>query len=301
MAAPLFNRRSSRRRSTPGAVAFHKLYTSTCRAEIDTAMSEPVSTKPEATLSALAERYLDLVERSIRNDIHGESRIETFVQNARLRLRHPWQTRAGDFGWPARAQTMLSPERLRHLRNLTAATLREGVQGDYIETGVWRGGACIMMRAVLAAYGVTDRRVFAADSFEGLPRPDVRRYPADRGDKLYSFGQLRVSEAEVRRNFSAYGLLDEQVVLLKGLFKATLPGLAGNRFALIRLDGDMYESTMDALTHLYDRLSPGGYAVIDDYGVLGSCRRAVHDFLDSRDLAPEIQPIDGSGVWWRKA
>jgi O-methyltransferase len=157
------------------------------------------------------------------------------------------------------------------------------------------------MRAVLAAHGVADRRVFVADSFEGLPKPDAERYPADRGDRLHSFGQLAVSEAEVRRNFAAYDLLDDQVVFLKGFFRDTLPALTDERFALIRLDGDMYESTLDALTALYDRLSSGGYAVIDDYGVLTSCRRAVHDFLDARGLKPEIRPIDASAVWWVKA
>jgi len=248
----------------------------------------------------LAARYLDLVERCLKNEIHGESRLETFLQRAVLRARHPRQTAGGGYAWPARAQTMLSGARLRHLRVLTEATLRDGVPGGYLEAGVWRGGACILMRAVLAAYGVTTRRVFAADSFAGLPRPDAR-YPADRGDKLHSFAQLRVSEAEVRRNFAAYGLLDSQVVFLPGLFEQTLPTLAGERFALIHLDGDMYASILDALTCLYDRLSPGGYAVVDDYGVLPACRRAVHDFLDSRALAPEILPVDAKAVWWRKA
>jgi macrocin-O-methyltransferase TylF-like protien len=139
-----------------------------------------------------------------------------------------------------------------------------------------------------------------ADSFEGLPRPDPDHYPADRKDRLFAFRELAISEAEVRRNFEAYGLLDEQVVFVKGLFKSTLPTLAGERFAVIRLDGDMYESTMDALVNLYDGLSPGGYAVIDDYGILASCRRAVHDFLNTRALAPRIEPIANGAVWWRK-
>jgi O-methyltransferase len=235
------------------------------------------------------------------NEIHGESPVESFLWRAALRLRHPWRTRHGGYDWPARAQTMLPRGRLAHLRGLAEAALRDGVPGDFIETGVWRGGACILMRAVLAAHGVADRRVFVADSFEGLPKPDAERYPADRGDRLHSFGQLAVSEAEVRRNFAAYDLLDDQVVFLKGFFRDTLPALTDERFALIRLDGDMYESTLDALTALYDRLSSGGYAVIDDYGVLTSCRRAVHDFLDARGLKPEIRPIDASAVWWVKA
>ena len=62
----------------------------------------------------------------------------------------------------------------------------------------------------------------------------------------------------------------------------------------------MYESTMDALTSLYDAVSPGGFVVIDDYGALGNCRKAVHDFLDSRRLTPDIVVIDACGVWWRK-
>ena len=248
----------------------------------------------------LRDRYLDLVERAVMNEIHGEPRLEAVLQTLATRLRHPWQTRGWRVFWPVKAHTMIPSARLSHLRGLVEAALREGVPGDLIETGVWRGGACILMRAVLAAYGVSDRRVFVADSFEGLPKPNAARYPADTGDKLFSFTELAVSEAEVRRNFAAYGLLDEQVVFLKGLFKDTLPALKDHRFALIRLDGDMYESTMDALTNLYDRLSDRGYVVIDDYGVLGSCRDAVHDFLDARGLHPTIEPIDEGAVWWKK-
>jgi O-methyltransferase len=98
-----------------------------------------------------------------------------------------------------------------------------------------------------------------------------------------------------------YDLLDEQVVFLKGLFKDTLPQLIDHRFALIRLDGDMYESTMDALTNLYDRVSDRGFVIVDDYGALKKCRKAVHDFLDGRSLKVDIQKIDETGVWWRKA
>ena len=240
------------------------------------------------------------MERSLANDIYGESRVEMALRRFAIRLRHPWQTRNWRAVWPARAHTMIGRVRLRHLRGLVEATLRGGVPGDYIETGVWRGGACILMRAVLAAHEVSDRKVFVADSFEGLPRPNARAYPADARDRLFSFPELAVSEAEVRRNFDAYGLLDDQVVFLKGLFKDTLPTLGDARFALLRLDGDMYESTSDALVNLYDRLSDGGYVVVDDYGILGNCRAAVHDFLDARGLSPEIEAIDEGAVWWRK-
>jgi O-methyltransferase len=195
---------------------------------------------------------------------------------------------------------MLSAERLRNVRELTELTLKENIPGNFIETGVWRGGACILMRAMLAAYDVTDRKVFCADSFEGLPKPNAEKYRADRRDRLFAFSELAVSEDQVRKNFARYDLLDDQVVFLKGWFKDTLPKLGGEKFALIRLDGDMYESTMDALTNLYDRLADRGFVIIDDYGGLKNCRQAVHDFLDARALKPEIKKIDDTGVWWRK-
>jgi hypothetical protein len=249
---------------------------------------------------AVRERYLDLVEKSLLNEIIGESRLELGIRVFLQRIRHPYLTRRGTVPWPVRAHTMIGRKRLRHLRQLVERTLHDGIPGDYIETGVWRGGACILMRAVLAAYDVRDRRVFCADSFEGLPRPDPNnRY--DKRNGLHAFSELAISEATVRQNFEAYDLLDEQVVFVKGFFASTLPTLEHDRFALIRLDGDMYGSTMDALTNLYDRLSPSGFVVIDDYGALQNCRKAVHDFLDQRGLTVNIQPIDAWGVWWQKA
>jgi O-methyltransferase len=192
---------------------------------------------------------------------------------------------------------MIGSARLRNLRELVETTLRENILGDYIETGVWRGGACIYIRALLKAHGVADRKVYCADSFEGLPKG---QHYHDRRDRLYKFSELAISEEQVRKNFDVYGLLDSQVVFLKGWFRDTLPRLTDQRFSVIRLDGDMYESTHDALTHLYPRLSPGGFAIIDDYGPISACRRAVHDYLDSHSMKPEIAWVDASCVWWRK-
>lgn len=265
------------------------------------APSVPAGAAPAAQpAAALRARYLDLMERSLGDRIYGESRLERRWRNLLQRLRHPYLTRRGALPWPSRAHTMLGPQRLRSLRQLAECALSERIPGDFIETGVWRGGACILLRAVLAAHGVGDRRVFCADTFAGLPRANPEQYPPDRGDRLAAFAELAISEEEVRRNFALYDLLDQQVVFLKGLFKDTLPALGAATFALIRLDGDMYESTTDALTHLYDRVSPGGFVIVDDYGALRHCRQAVHDFLDARHLAADIQPVDESCVWWRK-
>ena len=199
---------------------------------------------------------------------------------------------------PRYADTMIGITRLDNLQYCIEKVLREGVEGDLIETGVWRDGACIFLRAVLAAYEIADRKVFVADSFEGLPKPDVGKYPADKGDKLYSFTVLAVSEKDVENNFRKYGLLDDQVVFLKGWFKDTLPNAPIETLSILRLDGDMYGSTMESLEYLYPKLSKGGFCIIDDYGSLRGCQMAVDDYRSKHQINSEMKKIDWTGRYW---
>ena len=175
--------------------------------------------------------------------------------------------------WPRYADTMIGMKRLDNLQSCVETVLADKVEGDLIETGVWRGGATILMKACLHARGDTRRRVFVADSFQGLPPPDLEKYPEDAGDRHFKLEHLAVSEEQVRANFERYGLLDERVVFLKGWFKDTLASAPIDKLAVMRLDGDMYESTMDALGPLYPKLSEGGFCIIDDYALPG-CRKA---------------------------
>ncbi|WP_442791843.1 TylF/MycF/NovP-related O-methyltransferase [Mycolicibacterium sp. ND9-15] len=210
--------------------------------------------------------------------------------------------RARDFGvdWPPEAETMIGMQRLTSLQRCVETVLDEDVPGDLIECGVWRGGACILMRAVLAAYGDDTRCVWLADSFAGLPRPDSANFKADKGIRLdLAKGILGVSETEVRANFQRYGLLDDQVRFLPGWFKDTLHDAPINRIAVLRLDGDLYESTIQALDALYPRLSPGGFCIVDDYSVK-ACRQAVTDYRAKYGVSAEIVDIDWTGVLWRK-
>ncbi len=203
--------------------------------------------------------------------------------------------------WPGRAMSMMGIPRMDNLQKCVETVLKDRVPGDLIETGVWRGGGTVMMRAILKAYGDTERRVWVADSFQGLPRPNADLYPTDRGDDLYSFEALAVSQAQVEEHFRRFGLLDDQVRFLKGWFKDTLPTAPISRLAVMRLDGDMYESTMDALKALYPKLSSGGFCIIDDYGGIQACKQAVTDYRASHSIAEPIQQIDWTGVYWRKA
>ena len=209
------------------------------------------------------------------------------------------ESRAEGRIWPAYADTMVGVKRLDSLQQCIEEILRKNIEGDLIETGVWRGGTSIFMRAVLAAHNIRDRKVYVADSFQGLPPPDADSWPEDKGDIHHTAPFLAVSEEEVRGNFAKYGLLDDQVVFLKGWFKDTLPSAPIQKLALIRLDGDMYGSTMEALSALYPKLSSGGFCVIDDYALDG-CRKAVVDYRKEHSINAPIQTIDWTGAFWQK-
>ncbi len=210
------------------------------------------------------------------------------------------ERRADGNDWPPFAETMVGELRLRNAADCAVDVLRRDVPGDFIETGVWRGGVTILLRGVLAAHGDTKRRVFVADSFSGLPTPDTVRFPADDGKDLSSVPELAVSADEVGKNFARYDLLDDQVVFLEGWFRDTLPEAPIESLALLRLDGDLYESTIDALEALYPKLSVGGYCIVDDYHSWDSCKAAVDDYRSAHDIDDEIQTIDWSGAYWRR-
>ena len=202
--------------------------------------------------------------------------------------------------WPAEALTMVGWRRLESLQQCVETALAEDVPGDLVECGVWRGGASILMKAVLASHDDTDRAVWLADSFQGLPKPDVQNYGMDRRLRLDRYKSiLGVPQEQVAANFQRYGLLDERVKFLPGWFKDTLADAPIENIAVLRLDGDLYESTIQALTALYPRLSSGGFCIIDDYAI-PVCRQAVSDYRNENGITTALVDIDGSAVFWRK-
>jgi O-methyltransferase len=202
-------------------------------------------------------------------------------------------------------ETMMGAGALENLHSCMKQVLADRIDGDFVETGVWRGGGTIYMRAFLKAYRDQSRRVWVADSFEGLPKPKSE-YQADRGSQLWASEYLAVSVDDVRKNFAFYDLLDDRVCFLKGFFSDTMPTAPIDRIAVLRLDGDMYESTIVVLQHLYPKLSSGGFVIIDDYGMLPECNRAVEDYRNSIGITDALQIIgyvNGAplGAYWRKA
>jgi len=212
--------------------------TSFPRDERLTARSRPAPAPTEA--SDLAADYLELLKGSLTGLVHqdvyvarpahagGPARLDRRLAElacATLR-RRGWEivrraargpVEAGHVR-PLSGETMVGRARLDNLQDCIEHVVVKAVPGDHIETGVWRGGASIFMRGVLRALAVSDRRVWVADSFRGLPAPRADRFPTDAGDAHHRVPELAVSADAVRENFRRYGLLDEQVVFLEAGF-----------------------------------------------------------------------------------
>jgi O-methyltransferase len=264
-----------------------------------------------------ADRYLELLKRALLDDLGAGATLAPMGVPASAPKRVAFEAirRAGVVPayredraerlrgaiWPARAVTMLSRERLDAIQSCIEDVLAHDVPGDCIECGVWRGGGSMLMRAVLDVHGATDRTVWLADSFAGLPAPDPR-YPADTGSTFHEAADyLAVSQADVRANFERFDLMGDNVRFLQGWFKDTLPGLTEQTWAVVRLDGDMYESTMDGIANLYPRLSVGGWVIVDDYKTIEACRRAIDDYRAQNGIDEPLVDGDWQSVMWRRA
>jgi len=280
------------------------------------AMSNGLS---EADAVELRNSYLMLLKKSLtmtlweaRDGSQKQAMPESLTKKARRAIKgligasspasiDPKTQRMEGRDWPNLAHSMIGMKRMDNIQFCLEDVIHGGVPGDFIETGVWRGGACIFARGILKAHGIKDRTVWLADSFAGLPPPDPDKYPDDAGDILHLLKPLAISLEQVKANFDTYGLLDDRVQFLKGWFKDTLPKAPLKQLAVVRLDGDMYESTMDGLTSLYPKLSVGGYVIVDDYGAVPACAKAVKDYRKQHDISDAIEGIDWSGVFWKRS
>lgn len=229
--------------------------------------------------------------------------IDKYLRSRVLQISHKVtfdrHNRENGLDWPLCGETMIGLKRLDNLQFCIEEILNNAIPGDLIETGVWRGGATIFMRAVLMMYNCTERNVWVADSFKGVPPPQPDKYPHDKDAYWHKYSILSVAVEQVKKNFERYGLLDDKVKFLEGWFKDTLPDAPIEKLSLMRLDGDLYESTVDAFSNLYPKLSSGGYVIIDDY-YLDECKAAVNDMRDTFKISDEMISIDESSIYWKK-
>lgn len=234
--------------------------------------------------------YLDLIKRAITNYSYlgGDAAFEQFRCVTHYDVAHG-EWRIDPLARPA---TLLTKSQLDLIEMAVLAVEEQGVPGDFIEAGVWRGGAIILMRALLNAYKIEGRKIVAADSFAGIPKNTrARNDPVD----LWS-DRWVASLEEVRGNIARFGLLDDRIEFVAGFFADSLKSLAGRSFAVIRLDSDSYDSVEESLVCLYPLLSKGGVIIIDDWHLVG-CRMAVLDYRIRHRITEEIKVCDGNAYW----
>ncbi len=217
---------------------------------------------------------------------------------ARETTEEDMQLRAVGKHWPLHGMSMAGLKRLDDLQHCVESVVADGVEGDVIEAGVWRGGASALMRATLDSLG-DERLVWLADSFQGFPRPDAERLASERGLDLSGLDFLAASLDEVQANLNRLGL-DRGVRWVPGFFEETMPGLRGRGWAIVRLDGDTYDSTRAAIDALYPTLSAGGYLIVDDYQLVPECRRAVDEYRTEHGIDEPIEIVDWVCVRWRR-
>lgn len=265
------------------------------------------------------ELYLDLLKRCLLNAVYGHAEVDMrppFRQLASIWNVGAWlfrrcglvlarlgsfdaHVRAEGLDWPPFAHTMVDLKRLDNVQWCVEQVLQTDDARERVRSPDNAFGIAISLQNSPHRNG----RSSAPDAgFHKVPRdrPNPEKYPADGGDDHHAYPDLAVSLVEVQRNFALYGLLDDRVRFLEGWFADTLPNAPVERIAVLRLDGDMYESTINALAFLYPKLSIGGYCIIDDYGAVPGCRCAVEDYRREHGIVEAMRPIDWTGVFWKR-
>ena len=196
-----------------------------------------------------------------------------------------------------RALTMIGLIRMENLQFCVENIIQDNIEGDLMECGVWRGGACVFMKLILDRYDV-NKKIVLADSFgDGFP---IRTNPYD---KQYEIKDEVVFETptieQVTTNFKNYGVLDDNVIFVKGFFEESLKNTNIDSLSLLRADGDLYTSTWPILEHMYPKLSSNGHCIIDDY-FWAPCKKAVTDYRNNMNVKEKLMPIDYASVFWQK-
>jgi hypothetical protein len=244
--------------------------------------------------SQLAKDHILFLRKQYPNGTSGNEMIDAVMEAGPDFLRMMWEQMSPT------ALTMCGEKNLNLLLTALKTIEDEKVPGDFIETGVWRGGLPIIMRAFLEDVKNRDRTVWIADSFRGLPEGSKDPNDVAAHLLLAPLSHLSVNRKAVEDAFDFFGLRDEQTQFLEGWFCDTLKNLPKKPLALVRLDGDYYESTRDAMEELYPRLSPGGYLIVDDYHLPLGCKRAIDEYRKKHAISDMIIEINSQSVYWRK-
>lgn len=247
-------------------------------------MAQPSDTAQDA--------YIDLLKRSVTNYpyLGGDTPFDRFRCVVHYDLpRAQWK-----IDQLARPITLLTKGQLDLVEQSLLSVIERGVPGDFIEAGIWRGGVIILMRALMRVHRISDRRIFAADSFAGIPKNTrALNDPVDGWRDRWA-----ASLEEVKGSIERFGLLDDRIEFVPGFFADTLPKFTDEKFALMRLDSDSYDSVEESLVYLYPRLASGGIIIIDDWHLVG-CKAAVENYRARHGVHEELKVHDGNAYWMK--
>ena len=226
--------------------------------------------------------------------------------------------------------TVVDPVRMKWTAALAFAAAK--VPGDFVETGVFRGGSSIVLMGVMDALRL-EKRHWACDSFQGVPPPSQQdkitgmvgaacsqgvagtskgKKPAAQCTRAHNLrvrsgGKWMSSRADFESNVKRFQVTTSRLQIVEGWFKDTLPPAGLKRIAYLRLDGDMYNSTRDAIERLEPLVSSGGIIYVDDYGSFRGCALAIDEYRTAMGITAPLHPLAAGpynkfqGLWWRKA
>lgn len=250
------------------------------------------ATKGQLTEKQLSDTSNHCLKQSLQK-VESENFVKNFVDN---------RNKQGLIA------TVVSVPRQYATVELSIAAMALTVTGDFVETGLYTGGTASLMLLMLQQFDKCDRKFWGFDSFEGLPplsAEDQSKYGVVSKPGDFSFGY-----DSVVAHFKGWKVWDEKVVILtKGFFNETLPETSVSKIAFLRLDGDLYSSTWDALVNLYPKVVPGGLIYIDDYGSFPGCRQAVNQYRSENHIFEPINfvretantgRIEFEAAWWQK-
>ncbi|HMO15327.1 MAG TPA: TylF/MycF/NovP-related O-methyltransferase [Pirellulaceae bacterium] len=204
-----------------------------------------------------------------------------------------------------RPYTMTSPERITALCNAVDYLVRNQIEGDIVECGVWRGGSMLAAIRTLLDHQDRHRQVWLYDTFEGMTEPgqaDVD-FIGRRAETLLA-EQARADEEsvwcvsqleQVKQLLDASGYNQQLIHYIQGAVEETIPAHIPDRIALLRLDTDWYSSTKHELVHLLPKLAVGGVLIVDDYGHWHGCRKAVDEYFEKYRIPMLLNRIDYTG------
>ncbi len=198
--------------------------------------------------------------------------------------------------------TMTSIERLYSIFKSVEYVVKNNIEGDFVECGVWKGGSAMMLAYSLLNFKSADKKIYLYDTFEGMTEPtendvninnvNAKQIYTSKLSKKGESNWVRSEIDEVKQNLYSTCYPKGNIFFIKGKVEETIPKTIPSKIAILRLDTDWYESTLHELKHLYPLLVTRGVLVIDDYGHWLGCKKAIDEYFSLNSVQMLLNRVD---------